>query len=157
MLFIKHMTSFVEPNQDYITPLEEPFYYGDKYLYDNHWYHENFPYEWLVDNIEDTGPNECLNCQDFGCISGIFIGYCANCAIYVYKGSRGRGFIDYGIEYDGPEVLNIPSVFDTYLKDINIYDIEPIVFNDNDNDYRMDVDDYDDRMDVDNSDDSMDI
>jgi hypothetical protein len=151
------MTCFVDTNQEYIIPLEEPLYFNDKYLYDNRWYHENFPVEWAVDHLEDTGPNECLNCEDYGCINGIFIGYCVNCATHVYNGSRGRGFIDYGIEYNGDEVLNKPSVFDTYLKDVNVFDIEPIITYDEDNDYRMDVDDYDDRMDVDNSDDSMDI
>lgn len=62
-------------------------------------YHENFPQEWAVNHEPGTGPEECKNCAYFGCIEDVFIGYCANCAIYVYEGSRGPGFIDVGVEF----------------------------------------------------------
>jgi len=107
-------------------PCEEPFYYQDKYLYDYHWYHISFPKEWAVNNNNDeTGPKCCLNCDCYGSINGIFIGYCVNCAQQVYKGSRGRGFIDIGVEIDYDDVYG-DSVFDTYLKDVDIWAIEPI-------------------------------
>ena len=109
-------------------PCEEPFYYQDKYLYDYHWYHISFPKEWAVNHHNDeTGPKCCLNCECFGSINGIFIGYCVNCAQYVYNGSRGRGFIDVGVEINHEEVdSDSDSVFDTYLKDVDIWAIEPI-------------------------------
>ena len=71
-----------------------------------------------------TGPEECLNCAYFGCIDDVFIGYCANCAINIYEGSRGRGFIEVGIEYHGDNAMQFPSVFDTYLKDVMLYRVE---------------------------------
>ena len=113
-----------EDDQPY--PYEDPFHYGDKYLYDYNWYHENFPEAWALNHQEGTGPGQCGNCVDFGCINGIFIGYCANCADYVYKGSRGRGFIDVGVECSDNGVLGFASAFDSYLQGVDIHAIEPI-------------------------------
>jgi hypothetical protein len=107
-------------------PQEEPFYYEDKYLYDNFWYCKTFPLEWAQSHLDGTGPNCCMNCADFGCVFGVFIGYCANCAIHDYEGVRGRGFMGDGEEYSGEDSLDYPSAFDTYLKDINVDDITPI-------------------------------
>jgi hypothetical protein len=109
-----------DDEEDY--PQEEPFHFENKYLYDYYWYHENFPKEWAMCPKEGTGPSQCGNCLDYGCINGVFIGYCANCAIYDYEGSRGRGFIDVGVEYD-ETIGSVPSVFDTYLKDVDIHAI----------------------------------
>jgi hypothetical protein len=138
------MSSFSRRDwRDYISddeddyPQEEPFYFENKYLYDYYWYHENFPVEWAMCPKEGTGPGQCGNCLDYGCINDVFIGYCANCAIYDYEGSRGRGFIDVGIEYDDPCCMDFTSVFETYLKDV---DINAIVGVDNTmpNDYHID-------------------
>lgn len=103
--------------------LEEPFYYENKYLYDYYWYHENFPKEWAFCPKSGTGPAQCLNCLDYGCINGVFIGYCMNCAIYSYEGSRGRGFMNVGVESDDTIGMGFPSVFDTYLKGVDIHAI----------------------------------
>jgi hypothetical protein len=81
-------------------------------------YHEHFPQEWAVNHEPGTGPHECLNCADYGCVEDIFIGYCANCAIYVYKGTRGRGFMGDGVEYHDDDVMEFPSAFDTYLNGV---------------------------------------
>ncbi len=59
--------------------------YGKKYI-------RSFPEEWLMYNIKGTGPNECANCEEYGCIDKIFIGYCKNCAEIVYYNKRGDGF-----------------------------------------------------------------
>jgi len=69
-------------------------------------YHENFPQEWAVNHEPGTGPEECKNCAYFGCIEDVFIGYCANCAIYVYEGSRGPGFIDVGVEFKDDNAID---------------------------------------------------
>jgi len=110
-----------DDEEDY--PQEEPFHFENKYLYDYYWYHENFPKEWAMCPKEGTGPSQCNNCLDYGCINGVFIGYCMNCAIYDYEGSRGRGFKDVGIEDDDTNVMSFQSVFDTYLKDVDIHEI----------------------------------
>ena len=115
-----------DDEDDQYYPYDEPFYYGERYLYDYQWYHAKFPEEWATCHKEGTGPGQCNNCADYGSINGIFIGYCANCAMYVYEGSRGRGFIDVGVEFNDNNVLGCASVFDTYLKDVDIHSIEPI-------------------------------
>ena len=86
------------------------------YSYDEELYCGTFPENWVEDCLEGTGPKECGNCAYYGSWNGVFLGYCANCAQYVYNGERGHGFIDIGKECDyNPEVCG-PSVFDTYLK-----------------------------------------
>jgi len=115
---------------------EEPFYYQGKYLYANQWYHENFPLEWAQSHEDHTGPEHCLNCSYFGSIHGIFIGYCANCAIHVYEGARGRGFVGDGQEDSG----DFPSAFDTYLEGVDLNDIMSITGSEPDED----LDDHDD-------------
>jgi len=105
---------------------EEPIYNGNKYSYDYQWYYETFPEHWATCHKEGTGPGQCGNCADYGCVNGVFIGYCANCAVNDYNGSRGRGFIDVGIEYPGAEMLEHPSVFDTYLEGVDIWDIDGV-------------------------------
>jgi hypothetical protein len=86
------------------------------YSYDEELYCGTFPENWVEDCLEGTGPKECGNCAYYGSWNGVFLGYCANCAQFMYNGERGRGFIDIGKECDyNPEVCG-PSVFDTYLK-----------------------------------------
>ena len=55
-------------------------------------YLNTFPDEWIANNVIGTGPNQCINCQKYGCIDNIFIGYCANCCQYIYNFERGEGF-----------------------------------------------------------------
>jgi len=96
------------------------------YSYDEELYAATFPEDWAKDHFPETGPKECSNCEYFGKWNGVFIGYCVNCAKHVYQGSRGVGFIDIGKEIDKtPEDLErgVPSAFETYLKDINPYDV----------------------------------
>ena len=97
----------------------KPHYYS----YNEELYTWSFPKEWAQTHLPDTGPNECNNCATFGCWNGVFVGYCANCALYVYEGRRGRGFIDLGKEYAEEDALEYPSAFDTYLVDIDLVDV----------------------------------
>lgn len=55
-------------------------------------YLNSFPDEWISNNVIGTGPNQCINCKNYGCIDNIFIGYCANCCQYIYNFERGEGF-----------------------------------------------------------------
>jgi hypothetical protein len=83
-----------------------------------------FPIEWTnINNEDETGPEYCMNCKDYGSYQGIFIGYCANCADYSYEGTRGKGFVDNGIEMSKTGKDGI-SIFDTYLKGIKLDDID---------------------------------
>ena len=104
-------------------PAQIDAHFQEKYLYDYCWYHENFPQDWAFCHKDGTGPGQCSNCSDVGCVNGVFIGYCANCAIYDYNGLRGRGFIDVGIECSDEDALQYTSAFDTYLKDVDINSI----------------------------------
>jgi len=115
------------------------------YSYDEELYCGTFPEEWVLDHLPDTGPKECKNCACYGSWNGVFLGYCINCARYVYNGERGRGFIDIGREnadYNGS------SVFDTYLKDVLPDDVgdkdfmdSAVLFNNNSSDENMDISD----------------
>jgi len=77
-------------------------------------YHECFPEEWLDTHAPGTGPKECANCRWYGSLDGMFIGYCMNCAQYVYEGERGRGLYGDGLEKIDPEFLG-HSIYRTYL------------------------------------------
>lgn len=74
-------------------------------------YHARFPREWAENHIEDTGPEQCANCEHFGSLNEVFIGYCGNCADYVYGGERGRGIMKGGIEFNSRG----QSIYETYL------------------------------------------
>jgi hypothetical protein len=91
-------------------------------------YHNNFPNQWRETHLPGTGPEECSNCAHFGSVNGLFIGYCANCADYEYNGTRGRGFIDIGVEHITEETLGFQSVFDTYLFEVEL-DLPVLPFN----------------------------
>jgi len=93
------------------------------YSYDDELYAGTFPEEWAQNHAPGTGPKECENCRDNGCWNGVFMGYCGNCAIHVYNGTRGKGFISPGEEFDIPENREFESVFDTYLYDVNLHDV----------------------------------
>jgi hypothetical protein len=62
------------------------FYMIEQYKYAN-----SFPHEWAMSHFDGTGPEQCGNCYDYGSTDGVFLGYCLNCAIYVYNCERGPG------------------------------------------------------------------
>jgi hypothetical protein len=107
---------------------------GAYYAYEGIVYIGTFPEEWATNHWPDTGPHECGNCFHWGSVRNVFIGYCTNCADHVYNGCRGRGFIDVATESENIYL----SVFNTYLKDINVDNInienantpDEVVYND---------------------------
>jgi hypothetical protein len=106
-------------------------------------YHRWFPNNWTLDHEPETGPADCFNCASYGCYKGEFIGYCANCAKYVYKGKRGRGFIDVCTELVDDDTKNWTSVFETYLQGAEFArfsDDNEVVIIDSDNDFDEDDD-----------------
>ena len=87
-------------------------------------YHLNFPNEWILNEEYDTG-RQCSNCigthgynDGYACWRGIILGYCANCA-WIYNGNRGRGFYGRAVEFIRNDNVG-DSVFDTYLKNIDL-------------------------------------
>ena len=101
------------------------------YSFNDELYAPSFPEEWVTTHLPSTGPKDCDNCAFYGSWNGVFTSYCTNCAIYEYNGTRGRGFISCGEENnETPNVLLIPSAWDTYLKDVKLHDVGDIDFND---------------------------
>jgi len=93
------------------------------YSYDEELYCGTFPEEWVLDHFPGTGPKECRNCAQFGSWNGVFLGYCCNCAYYEYNGERGRGLINVGVEDNDIDVVDFPSIFDTYLEGVSLDDV----------------------------------
>ena len=101
------------------------------YDYDGEFYTATFPALWAEKHLPGTGPKECGDCKKYGSWNGVFIGYCANCAIHEYKATRGFG-IRWGEEYT-ESMVEIPiqqkrgddwvRAFDTYLYGICLDDI----------------------------------
>lgn len=82
-------------------------------------YHRCFPAEWADSHAPETGPEQCLNCASSGCYQGQFIGYCANCADYVYHGRRGRGFVAECTELLSAKTSKWASAYETYLSGVD--------------------------------------
>ena len=83
---------------------------GEYYVIDGIKYDAHFPQEWATDHkdfpqgypyeefLATTGPEKCLNCESYGNLRGVFVGYCMNCA-REYEFKRGSGFcFDYSHE-----------------------------------------------------------
>ena len=77
-------------------------------------YQVDFPEEWImtqkfdapygIPDMTGTGPVYCANCEYHGTNKeGVFLGYCLNCADYVYNGERGPGYSEGA---PGEEVLD---------------------------------------------------
>jgi hypothetical protein len=58
------------------------------YTYNNQKYSICFPLEWAINHFEQTGPEECEGCFEYGCDDSIFKQYCMDCQVYEYMGSR---------------------------------------------------------------------
>ena len=98
------------------------------YSYDDELYASCFPESWAQTHHPKTGPGNCSQCSNIGMWNGVFLGYCSNCAINIYKGTRGIGFICYGIETDFLGIMtqtqqNCKSIYDTQLKKIGLDNI----------------------------------
>lgn len=90
------------------------------YVHKDNLYSIYFPEKWAVEPVECTGPECCPTCQEFGFWNGVFIAYCYQCAVHVYRGERGRGMIGRGIEAAYEDTMHIPSMFETYLKGVDL-------------------------------------
>ena len=93
-------------------------YFPTYKTFDGFKYHLNYPDEWILCELPDTG-RQCTNCvgdgnNGYAMWRGIILGYCANCA-RDYNHLRGRGFMCHGVESD----CRGPSAFDLYLGEIN--------------------------------------
>jgi hypothetical protein len=99
------------------------------YLFDGELYASTFPELWAQTHHPKTGPKNCKVCSDIGCWNGVFLGYCDHCAIFIYRGMRGRGLICYGLEMDFLSVPGTSSINETYMKGISFDDIgDPSLF-----------------------------
>ena len=95
-------------------------------------YHKNFPVSWAINHKQDTGPEDCLNCSSYGYCNEVFIGYCSSCAIWKYKGARGRGFMGEGVEFSWDDFNNIfQSAYTSYLAESND-ECESVEYNEDD-------------------------
>ena len=101
------------------------------YILGGHRFDINFPIKWAVENLNEYdgetallrhGPVHCGNCAAFGAINNVFVGYCANCALYEYNYSRGNGFNSVGIEqivdHLGEELNPQNSIWNTYMENV---------------------------------------
>jgi len=86
----------------------------DYYVYDKQKYYLFFPYDWVQNMFPGTGPKMCEKCVLHGSKKSIFIGYCYDCANYVYDCKRGHGFENYLEDID--MVNKETSANYTYLK-----------------------------------------
>ena len=100
------------------------------YCYGDDLYAGTFPEEWAQDHAPGTGPVECEDCRVRGSWNGVFMLYCANCAINVYNGERGKGAISPGQEIDSRENREYVSAFHTYLCDVDLNDVGDTDFRD---------------------------
>jgi len=86
-------------------------------------YFGRFPLEWATSHAPGTGPSQCEMCYINGMHSDVFLGYCVECAVEVYGGNRGRGFVASGKESrlkESNENRIILSSFDTYLNGVDL-------------------------------------
>ena len=99
--------AFFIKNKGHINPQEmstmTEIQYGSDYkTFGGFKYHLNFPDEWILNELPNTG-RECKNCvgdgdnKGYGMWRGIVLGYCTNCAMD-YDMARCRGFIGCGVE-----------------------------------------------------------
>lgn len=107
-----------EINNDEIT------YLGSYYSYRGELYIKEFPRMWAQSHAPQTGPEECDNCNFHGSWNGIFIGYCANCAEYVYEFQRGHGFIEHGEELN-LDIIQVRAM-DSYLYGVDLDNIQNV-------------------------------
>ena len=100
--------------------MQSPLPTASYYVHKDNLYSVYFPEKWAVEPIECTGPECCASCQEYGFWNGVFIAYCYQCAVHSYHGKRGRGMVGCGVEANYADTMHIPSMFETYLKDVDL-------------------------------------
>lgn len=110
---------------------------GKYYMVDGCKYHVRFPIEWALDHKkfitgkrkefnEGTGPKDCANCYHYGCIRGVFVGYCGTCTerYEEIQQCRGAGLGGFSIDMLTDETLWEMSPYLTGVKLSEIGDEE---------------------------------
>jgi hypothetical protein len=95
---------------------------GKYYIIDGFKYDIHFPLAWALDHrnyepyfdeetnetyVNGSGPKECNNCNAYGSINGVFVGYCTTCLQHVYNDKRGDHSIASG--------MSINTLCESYL------------------------------------------
>jgi len=104
---------------------------GQFYMVNGTKYHTRFPVEWAIDHktISEgnydvgSGPIECGNCEAYGSIRGVFVGYCSNCLRNYQAINDWRGNLQFpGASIEMLGTLNIwnqyPYMFGIQKEDI---------------------------------------
>jgi hypothetical protein len=113
-LNIVKMSKYIIENSDNLTDQIIISQCKQYYTYKGIHYDIAFPVFWVLTESEDTGPNNCNNCKDYGTLRGVFIMYCANCCQYCFNNECGYGAISNGVEQiNGGDVYI--SAWHTYL------------------------------------------
>ena len=96
------------------------------------YYDIHYPLDWIFDEsylydddgkICGTGPLHCSFCKEHGYYNGVFIGYCERCAAEFNDGERGYGLNILNNNIDDIDKENSNSIWNTYLKDVNLNEI----------------------------------
>jgi hypothetical protein len=66
---------------------------GKYYVIDGYKYDEHFPLEYAENHLAygfagGSGPKDCSYCRKYGTILDVFVGYCQNCHVNIYKFKR---------------------------------------------------------------------
>lgn len=134
---------------------------GKYYIIDGFKYDIHFPLAWALDHrnyepyfdeetnetyVNGSGPKECNNCNAYGSINGVFVGYCTTCLQHVYNDKRGDHSIASGMSIntlcesylwkqcpymDGVKISEIG--YDNYEKEID-YEVKPYIYDSDDDD-----------------------
>lgn len=101
---------------------------------DSYNYIDTFNPEWKSTQENDlSGPLYCENCRCYGSIlqdgREIFLGYCLNCAIYIYDGLRGPGFSGFNNKeivnaYEYPDYLSMYKTIIIRLSETKMSNLE---------------------------------
>lgn len=116
---------------------------GKFYMVDGIKYHICFPVEWAMNHLifdigegdkHQTGPIGCRNCEVYGYVRGVFVGYCSNCLNEYLSHSKRRGFNLFAHDIMSLDNESIWQQY-PYMYGVNKYEI-----GDDDNEYNS-VDD----------------
>jgi len=96
-----HIISYHIISSIMATPIPYYIHNGQKYI-------TSFPTS-LFPLKPNTGPQKCLNCQVYGIIDEVFIGFCANCHHFEYDDKYGS-LTDVNVETQC-EITHFPELF----------------------------------------------
>ena len=97
---------------------------GNYYTIGDKHYDEHFPINWAIQDLTEytidgnsllCGPQHCENCDYYGSVLGVFVGYCRTCSTVAFSGTRGGQYWDITTAED----LDLLP----YMNDVNINQI----------------------------------